>query len=58
MSKKDIKKIQEEACVHCGYGPAKHELGNFADGPMIGRQFLVCPFAIYKPLKERQETGK
>ncbi len=51
MAKKEraeVTKARAEACARCGYSREAHELANFADGPMIGRPVLICPFAIYK----------
>lgn len=47
--------MMEKACIRCGYSPEHHGLGNFADGSLIGRQFLVCPTALYKTLAEAQQ---
>jgi hypothetical protein len=48
VSKKRIEEAKAEACVRCGYSRQAHELANFADGPMVGRPVLICPFATFK----------
>lgn len=59
MAKKK-KKIptENEACVRCGYMRQSHELGNYADGPMIGRSFLVCPTATWKSARPEPKTDQ
>ncbi len=55
---RSAEEIRLKSCVRCGYGPEHHELGNYADGPMIGRQFLVCPTATYKSLGDTKADRK
>lgn len=38
-------------CTHCGCPPDEHYVVNFADGPMISGNVLICPTAIYEATK-------
>lgn len=51
--------VGSDMCKHCGMRADAHRLGNYADGPSVGKEFLVCPnstFAFRFPPASRQET--
>lgn len=35
-------------CERCGHDRAEHHMANVADGPFVGKYFLVCPTATFK----------
>lgn len=34
-------------CIRCGHGSAEHLLVNYADGPHIGANVLICPTSVF-----------
>jgi hypothetical protein len=38
-------------CQNCGRPAKEHALANYADGPMIGVEVLICPTAVFKEKK-------
>jgi hypothetical protein len=42
---------KEERCGNCGKPKAEHHVVNFADGPLVSGETLVCPSAIWSPVK-------
>lgn len=38
----------KERCRRCGSKREDHGFGNYADGPLVGRTFLVCPTALWQ----------
>lgn len=49
---------ENESCVRCGYTRKAHRLANYADGPMVGMEFLVCPTATWKSVAEMVAENK
>jgi hypothetical protein len=44
--------IKSPKCVRCGHMRHQHMSLNFADGPHVSGEVLVCPTAIYaKPIE-------
>ena len=48
---------ENPTCKHCGQSKSEHKLANYSDGPMIGLEFLVCPFATFEAKTETNLSG-
>lgn len=35
-------------CETCGRDRSEHWMANIADGPFVGKYFLVCPTAVFR----------
>ena len=46
----------KDECANCGRPKATHWVLNFADGPFVTGQTLVCPTSIYR--ESRRELAK
>lgn len=44
---KEPKVIQSPVCVRCGHPRHQHYSVNYADGPHVSGETLICPTAIY-----------
>lgn len=41
-------------CKHCGRKAKDHRLANYADGPLIGLGFIVCPTSVFEQQQPRE----
>lgn len=55
-SEREIQSL--DVCANCGKRAHEHRLGNFADGPHVGLEFLVCPVSTFQRLTPEQEMAR
>jgi hypothetical protein len=46
------KMAPDTVCQNCGRTSQEHWLTNYADGPHVGINILVCPSAVFKLQRE------
>lgn len=47
----------DRICGHCGRKSSEHFLANYADGPFIGREILICPHNVFEEVPRSVSAG-